>query len=455
MRADAARKMDGRIPRIDGYPFIGVVPHFFTAPFEFLENISLCHPGQVVRLNMGITELLYSAHPEHVQHVLSSNWKNFSKGPIVKPLKLLVGEGLVTSDVDIWLRSRRVMQPVFNANQMAALAEPMIATIAEAINSLERLAGQEIDLGQELMQITQSVMLRVMFGTDTSPEQRQAVWESLDTALRAIHIRMFLYFLPSSIPLPGSAALKKSVQRIDEIILDIVKKRRQSGERRNDLLSLLLAAKDDETSTGMDDRQLRDELVTAFIAGIESTAMTLSWLFYLLSKNPEPAGLVQAEIQAVLGNRQPRFEDLTSLTYTRMAFMEVMRLYPPAWFLARIADEQDQIDNYTIPAKTPFLLSPYVTHRLPAYWQHPHRFYPEHFTPEQVAQRHRFAYLPFGAGPRQCIGNHFALMETMFIIAMMTQRFRLRSVAGPFVEPKAMATLRPRDGIRMLLTRAS
>lgn len=442
-------------PLLKGYPIIGNIPHFLKRPFAFLEETTKNYPKEVVRLKLGPAEVLYSAQADHTQYILSTNWKNFIKGPIVKPLRLLMGEGLVTSDIDVWLRSRRIMQPVFTAKKIETLAEPMVEIIDESLSELKSLAGQDIEIGEELMQCTQRVMMRLMFGTNTPREEGQIVWKSLRGSLKAINIRLFLYFVPKFIPLPGAKMLRDSVQRIDDIVLGVVNKRRRSAEIRNDLLSLLLAARDDETNTGMSDRQLRDELVTAFIAGIETTALAVSWLWHELDKNPACRQTLLDEVRQVLGQRLPTYADLANLNYTRMAFMEAMRLYPPAWFLARAADHDDEIGGYPISAGTNILMSPYVTHRMSEYWERPQSFYPEHFLPAAIAQRHKFAYLPFGAGPRACIGIHFAYMEGLFIIAMMAQRFRFSSVAGHVVEPASVATLRPKHGIRMHMTLSS
>src|SRR5262249_55076312 len=236
-------------------------------------------------------------------------------------------------------------------------------------------------------------------------------------------------------------------------VFDIINGRRRSGKDANDLLSMLLGARDEETGEAMSDEQLRDEVITLLIAGHETTAVTLSWAWYLLSENPEAAGKLRAELAEVLGGRAPTAEDLPNLPYTRMVVEESMRLYPPAWALAREAVKDDEIGGWRIPAGSKITLCQYVTHRDPKYWEEPEKFDPERVPPERSARRPRFAYFPFGGGGRICIGNNFAMMEAQLVLAAAAQRYRVKVVPGHKVEPDPTFTLRPRNGIRVTLER--
>jgi cytochrome P450 len=293
-----------------------------------------------------------------------------------------------------------------------------------------------------------------MFSTSINHQEVKTLGTAIREAFRAINVRMFLYFLPQRIPLPGERAFRRAISTIDGAIFRIVSERRRRGDAQNDILSLLLHARDAETGTGMDDRQVRDELVTMFVAGSETTALVMTWLWYVLDRYPEVDRKLRKELGTVLGGRAPTFADLAKLEYTKMVLMETMRLYPPAWFLPRFTKDNAVIGGYSVPAGSPILMSPYVTHRDPAFWEHPDTFAPERFTPERSARRPRYAYLPFGGGPRQCIGIQFSLMEAQIITAIFAQRFRLRVIPGHRVVPHSATTLRPRGGLPMTLARA-
>lgn len=442
-------------PCIRGLPLVGVIPYLLSRPLDFLLKVASEHPDQVVRLPLGPKTIYYSAAPASVQHVLADSWRHFAKGPMVRRLRPLVGNSLITSETETWIRNRRIMQPVFTSRNMQALTQTMIEVLGKVLDTMPPPSGQAVEIGEEMVQLTLSVILQTMFGASLPRETMQAVRRSLQRAMEPLHLRVLLYFLPERLRLPGDKQLREAVQEIDDIVLGFVRERRRSGERRQDLLSLLLDARDHQTQTGMDDRQLRDELVLLFLAGFETTAQGLTWMWYLLDQNPQCAKKLDAELAEVLGDRRPEPADLQRLVYTRQVFQEALRLRPPVWFLARVAAQDERLGDCPIPQGSTVLLSPYVTHRLPQYWDHPDRFEPERFSPEKSAARHRFAYLPFGAGPRQCIGDQFALIEATLIIAMFARRYRPRLVPGHQVVLHPSSTLRPRYGLQMYLDKPS
>ncbi len=271
-------------------------------------------------------------------------------------------------------------------------------------------------------------------------------------AFKGLNLRLFLFFLPDRIPRPGEQRYRKAIASIDEAMLRLVRARRAGGADRKDLLSLLLRARDEDNGEGMDDRQLRDELVTIFVAGQETTANTMTWLWYVLDQNPEVERRLRAEVTSVLGDRKPTFEDLARLSYTTQVIHEVLRLYPTVWVMLRFSDQEASIGGHRVPAGSPLLLSPFVSQRDPAFWPDPDAFIPERFSPERSAGRPRFAYYPFGGGPRQCIGNKFSIMEAQLMTAMMVQRLRPRLVPGHHhVTPAASGSLKPSHGLKMTL----
>jgi len=403
---------------------------------------------------MGPIRLHVLSEPEHVQHVFSDNWRNFVKGSMWKPVRRLLGRGLATSDGEIWLRSRRLMQPLFSPKHLKVLVDHMVRVVAGAIPRFEHMAmtGEPIDMGREMMDLTQEVLLSTIFGASVDRRTSRALADAINAAFEAINTRLFLFFVPERVPLPGERALREAVATIDEAILRIFDERRHSQSERNDLLSLLLHARDDETGEKLAEKQVRDELVTLFVAGNDTTTASLTWLWHSLSENPEVERKLHAEVASVLGDRQPTFDDIAHLTYTKMVFQEALRLYPPVWFLPRFAVADDIIDGYPIPAGSTILVSAYATHRNPNLWERPEVFEPERFTPERSANRPRYAYYPFGGGPRQCIGMSFAYMEAQIITAMLMQKFRMRRVGGA-AKPRSAITLRPQGGLPMIISR--
>jgi cytochrome P450 len=300
-----------------------------------------------------------------------------------------------------------------------------------------------------MMRLTLKIVSVALFSTDISADADrlgQAVRETFEhVSYRMNHA----FSLPESVPTRRNRRFKQSLRLLDEMVFGLINRRRRTGEDKGDLLAMLLAARDEDTGEGMSNQQLRDEVMTLILAGHETTGAALSWTWYLLSQNPEARSKLQAELDNELNGRTPAFEDLDRLAYNRMVFAESMRLYPPAWGLPREAIGDDTLGGHHIPARSLVNLSQWVTHRHPDFWEKPEQFDPERFTPERSEGRPRFAYFPFGAGARQCIGNNFALMEAQLALATLAQRFTLDLVPGHPVEPDPTFTLRARHGMMM------
>jgi cytochrome P450 len=437
---------------VRGYPLIGNIVDVLRDGPGFLMRVARERPGEVVGFRLGPISIYLGTHPDHVQRVLQDEWRSYGKGGMWKATRPVLGNGLVTSQGDFWLRQRRMMQPLFNTGRLAVLTDLMVEIIARELSGLvARGPTATVDVGRAMTAMTQRVILETMFGPGIDRSETDRLGDNLHAAFEEMNLRLFLYFLPERFPLPGERRYRAAITAIDEAMLRLVRDRRATCVQRNDLLSLLLRARDEDTGEGMEERQIRDELVTMFVAGNDTTANVMTWLWYVLTQNPEVDSRLRAEVAAVLGDRQPTYEDLAHLGYTKQVIHEAMRLYPPVWMFPRFTDRETTIGGHRIPAGSPLLLSPFVSHRDPAFWPDPEAFDPERFTAERSTERPRYAYFPFGGGPRQCIGNHFAMMEAQLITVMMVQRVRPRLVPGQRIVPSSASTLKPRRGLKMTL----
>lgn len=435
-----------------GHPLIGVVPEFARDMVGFASRLARRHPGELVGFKLGPITLYLVTHPEHVQQVLVEQWRSFGKGGMWDAMRPLFGNGVVRAEGDFWRRQRRMMQPLFSPTHLAKLTDAMVGAIDKEVTRLARRGPNvELDMEREMTSMTQRVLLEALFGTSGSSEETQRLGEDMNRALRALNLRMFLYFMPERFPLPGDRQFRRSLAAIDETTFRLVRARRQSREQHHDFLSLLLGARDEGTSDAMDDRQIRDEIVTMFVAGLDTSANGMMWLWLVLADHPEVDRRLRAEVREVIGDRRPTFADLERLSYTKLVIQETMRLYAPVWMFPRFANQDTVIGGYRIPARSPVILSPYVTHRDPALWPDPERFDPERFLPERAAGRPKGAYYPFGGGPRMCLGAAFAMMEAQLITAMMVQRFRPTLIPGHRPVPFSASSLKTRNGMHMTL----
>jgi cytochrome P450 len=408
--------------------------------------------GDVAALRAWPFTSFFLCHPDHIKHVLQENNQGYVKGIVVAKLKVLIGEGLFTSEGDFWRRQRRLAQPAFHRQRVAGFAESMTSATALVLDRWAPRArsGEPFDVSAEMSRLTLDVVGRTLFGRGLA-DRSELVSGALLEALDLMNHRV-TSFVPSPIWWPSAAnrRLRRAIRTLDRVVYEIIEERRRAGEDQGDLLSMLMQARDEESGATMTDRQLRDEVMTFLLAGHETTAMALSWTWYLLAGHPDVERRLVDEIATVLGGRVPTADDVPRLGYVRQVVEEAMRLYPPVAAFVRQAVRPDTIGGYRIPKGSVVNIVPWVTHRHPAFWAHPDRFDPDHFAPEAVRERPRFAYLPFSGGPRLCIGNEFALMEAQLVLAMTLQRYRLRLTAErPVVEPEMQLTFRPKHGLPM------
>ena len=405
--------------------------------------------GDVVCIRMGPLRFYMAFHPDAVKHVLQEHNQNYVKGALIARARVLIGNGLFSSEGTFWRRQRRLMQPAFHRQRIAGFVDTMVACTARALDRWEPHAGAGtvFDVADEMNRLTVTIVGQTLFGRDLSNEAGPA-GAALARVLELTAERVMNYLVwPMWVPTARNRALRQSRAVLDRLVLQVIEERRRGQTAGEDLLGMLMEARDEDTGAGMTNQQLRDEVITFFLAGHETTAVATSWAWYLLDRHPEVAERLRAEVAQVLGDRPPTLDDLPALGYARLVVQEAMRLYPPLWGLSRETLGPDRIGGWEVPAHRIVSLSPYVTHRHPDFWDDPERFDPERFTPERVAARHRFAYLPFGGGPRLCIGNEFALTEAQIILAMTVQRFRLRRASDEPIVPEPHLTLRPRGGV--------
>jgi cytochrome P450 len=388
--------------------------------------------------------------PEYIEHVLLTNRVNYQKSQFLRHLLgPLLGNGLLISEGEFWRRQRRIAAPAFHSRRIADFIATM-GSCSEAALARWPTMTQPFDIAAEMMALTLNIISRTMFSRDVSGDV-QAVRRLMDIVVTLRLGLLDLLGFPEWLPRRQPKAYRRAIVEFEALVSRFLAERRADGIDRGDLMSMLLTARDPETDEGMSDKQLRDEILTIFLAGHETTANALSWCWYLLAQHPEAEARLHGELDRVLGGRRPNFADLAELKWTRMVIEEAMRLYPPVHTTARTAIGEDRIGGVRVPPGALVTISPYVTHRNPNLWPEPERFDPERFSPPCVAQRHRFAYLPFGGGPRICIGNSFALAEAQVIVAAIAQRYRVRLAPGHTVKPIGLLTLRPRGGIWVTL----
>jgi cytochrome P450 len=397
-------------------------------------------------LNFGT---IFINHPDTIEEVLVTNARKYTKGRVLRANRHVFGEGLLTSEGEFWLRQRRLAQPAFHRARIASYAATMVEYTQRMLEGWQE--GEELDAHQEMMRLTLQIVGKTLFDADVERDA-QDVGKSLEMLLEIGANFRRTIFVPHWIPTPTNLRMKREVAQIEKILYRIIAERRASGRDAGDLLSMLLAAQD-EDGTRMTDKQLRDETITLFLAGHETTASTLSWAWWLLAQNPAVEAKLHAEMDTVLAGRAPTLDDLPNLSYTAHVITEVLRLYPAAWGLARLVVEPHEVAGYPVTKGMGVAMAQWVVHRDPRWYDEPEKFQPERWEGDLLRRLPRFAYFPFGGGPRQCIGNTFALMEAALVLATIAQKFRLRLVAHHRVVPLASITLRPRHGVRVTLER--
>ncbi len=441
------------IPGPRGRPFLGVMPEMVSDMLGLFTRTTREHGG-IAQFKLLNKSYLLVTNPDYVKYILQDNYKNYVRGRSVETGRVLLGDGLPLIDGDFWLRERRMLQPAFHREHLGKLAETITAVIDTFMQdwSVKAKQNQVLDLDDEMMRLTLTAIIKSMFSSPID-DRIPSLSHAFQVASRFMLWRSQQMFqLPLSVPLPRHAEYKRALDALNEIIYPLVADGR--AHPKDDLLGMMLAMRDADTGEGLSDRQARDEVVTIFFAGHETTAATMSWAFYLLSQHLEVEERLRAELKTVLDGRAPAFHDLPRLVYMQQVMSEVLRLYPAAYLFAREAIVDDVLDGYPIPAKTLIFISPFVGHRDPKYWPEPERFDPGRFEPEQAAGRPRHVYYPFGEGPHVCIGNNLALMEMQLILAMALQRFRLRLVPDHPIAVNPEATLRPKYGMKMTVETA-
>jgi cytochrome P450 len=406
--------------------------------------------GDLVYFKVGSQPVFLLNHPDYIRDVLVTHNKNFMKGEGLQRAKRLLGEGLLTSEGEFHRRQRRLSQPAFHRQQIAGYAATMVEYAARMRDGWKE--GETLDMSREMMRLTLAIAGKTLFDAEVESEADE-IGDALSSLMSLFNSTSlpFVQWL-EKLPLPGVRRFHQSRDRLDATIYRMIDERRRNGSDRGDLLSMLIQARDEEgDGTGMTDLQLRDEMMTIFLAGHETTANALTWAWYLLSQNPEVEARLHQEIDEVLQGRLPAADDYSKLSYTEMVFAESMRLYPPAWIIGRRALNDYQINGYFIPAGSILLMSQYLMHRNEKYFADPQTFDPERWRPEARESRPKFCYFPFGGGPRVCIGEHFAWMEGVLVIATVAQRWKMRLVEGHPVEPQPIVTLRPKYGMKMIV----
>jgi cytochrome P450 len=438
-------------PGPKGLPIVG---NMFEPRGDAIRYFTKCirEYGDIVFLRfLGVPMCLVN-RPDCIESVLVTQHNNFEKSKDYRALRRVLGNGLLTSEGVFWRRQRKLVQPAFHQGRIAAYAEVMVAYTERMVASWKH--GQGLDVHEAMMRLTLDIVAKTLFDTDVSREA-----EDVGAALQVLMSKFFrqagfALLLPSFIPIPTTRRLQRAVGQLDKVIYEIIRRRRTSGQTSGDLLSVLLRAQDDE-GLGMTDRQLHDEIMTLFLAGHETTANALSWTWLLLGQNPGVEEKLVEELRRVLSGRSPTAADLPRLTYTEMILREAMRLYPPVWVIGRRGLAPFRMGEYELPAETNVLMSQIITHRDARYFPDPDRFDPDRWKADdpRFVSLPRFAYFPFGRGPRVCIGAGFAMMEAVLLLATIAQRFTLTLVPGQTIEKLPSVTLRPKSGIRVILHR--
>ncbi|HEY2908230.1 MAG TPA: cytochrome P450 [Vicinamibacterales bacterium] len=420
-------------------------------PLEFFENIARTY-GDLAHVRLGGEHVFVISDPRVIKDVLITHNQNFTKSRGLERTKRVLGEGLLTSEGAVHLRQRRLMQPSFHRERVVKYAATMVEYADRQRGSWAD--GATVDMAQEMNRLTLSVVGKTLFDADVASQARE-----VGEALTGVMESFWTLMLPFSnvierLPLPRMRRSRSARERLDAIIYGLIRERRASGGDRGDLLSMLLLAQDDEDKgRGMSDLQVRDEAMTIFLAGHETTANALMWTWYLLSQAPDAERRLHDEIDRVLGRRLPAVADIPSLPFVERVVTESMRLFPPAWIIGRRAIDPYPIDGYVAPARSILIMSQWIVHRDARYYPEPGRFDPDRWTPEFKASIPQFAYFPFGGGPRRCIGESFAWMELMLIVATLAQQWRFELVPNHPVVPQPLVTLRAKHGMKMIARR--
>lgn len=432
-------------PGPKGLPLVGLIPQMRRDSLRIYDELARAY-GDICVVPLGNRRPVFIFHPDLIEQVLVVQHEKFHKGFALQSMKRLFGNGLLTSEGEFWRRQRRLAQPAFHRSHIASYGATMVNFALRHIRGWR--AGESRDIADEMMRLTMDIVVKLLFGTRVDAES-MAVAQCVDTIAKHAMTR-FLIPIPYSWPTPGNRRANRAYRHLDEIIFGIIGDRRATGENRGDLLSRLIHARDEDGSD-MSPQQLRDEVTTLFLAGHETTALTLSWSWYLLAQHPAAEARLLDELRSVLAGREPTVDDLPRLPFTDAVLRESMRLYPPAYVIGRLSIVPFELASYSFPAGTGVAMIPWVTHRDARWFDGPLEFRPERWLDGLADRLPTYAYFPFGGGPRRCIGQGFAQMEGALLMATIASRFRFQLVPGHPVVPQPLVTLRPKHGIRVRL----
>ncbi len=433
-----------------GHRLFGSLREYNTDPLAFVTHVSQQY-GDVVPLRLGPLKAVLPSDAAAIESVLVTQNRAFRKARGVRRLRSLLGNGIVISEGEPWLRQRRLMQPAFHRASVARYADTMVRRTTRALDRWHH--GQTLNITSELRRLTLEIAAETLFGADVSEDDVRLVGESLEVAGAQLQTRVssILMFLPDWVPTPGNRRMHAAIARLDQLVYRLIEDRRRSPGERDDLLALLLD-ESDRDGAGMSDRQLRDEVITLLVAGHETTALTLTWAFYLLARHPQADARLAQELASVLDRRQPILQDLTRLPFTEHVISETLRLYPAGYLTAREALRDVEVDGYCIRKGTLVLISQWARHRDPRVFEDADSFRPQRWADGLAKRLPRGDYFPFGMGPRQCIGASFAMLESVLVLAAVRQRFRLAPTFDDEALPVPVLTLQPDRPILLALS---
>jgi cytochrome P450 len=450
MKTIPVKNIPRRPPEIKGRVILGVWQDYLRNPPAFLEKAARdC--GDIARFRLVHHNAYLLNHPDWIKEVLVTNQANFTKSRMLERARVLLGDGLLTSEDEFHRRQRRLVQPAFHRDRLAGYAASMVDCAARCRDQWQ--SGAEFDVSQSMVRLSMGIVARTLFSADIESEA-----DEISEALGQVFKLFEALLMPFSqwlekLPLPSVRRFERARGRLDKTVYRLIAERRASGRDTGDLLSMLLLSQDEEGESrqGLTDKQVRDEALTLLLAGHETAANALIWTWYLLSQNPGAEAKLYAELDRVLGGRLPVLDDLPQLRYTEGVFAEALRLYPPAWAIGRRAKQEFSIGEYKIPARSIVLMSPWVVHRDARWFSDPLKFAPERWQTAEIETRPKFSYFPFGGGARLCIGERFAWMEGVLVIAVIASRWRLRMAPGQRVDTQARITLRPKYPMKMIV----
>lgn len=427
----------------------GNLSDFARDPLGFLERASRDY-GPVASFRFGRTRAIFVSDPALIEEVLVKRRDSFMKARALRALSRLFGNGLLTSEGEYWRRQRRLAQPAFHPGSMNGHAAVVVTRASRVFDKWKD--GDQIDFHASMKDLLMAIVAESLFGAEVA-EKASGIGAALESTMdRYAGRRGVARFAPDWLPLAETRRYLAGVAALEEFVRDVVADRRRSGDKRKDLLAMLLSARN-EDGTGMSDSQIRDEAITLFVGGFDTPALAMSWTWYLLSKNPKAAAKLVDEVDRVLAGRSPDMDDISHLVYTQQVVKESMRLYPPAWLLSREAREDTTVGGHPVARGVHVMMSPWVMHRDERFFDNPLKFDPDRWESSVAAKLPRFAYFPFGGGPRVCIGAAFAMMETTLILAMLAQRFRFSVSDAAAITPRPTMTLRPAEGVPVAISR--